>query len=44
MWKAEIRITLKEGVVDPQGKAVEKTLGELATLKWNRFKSANTWN
>ncbi|HOB22694.1 MAG: phosphoribosylformylglycinamidine synthase subunit PurS [Firmicutes bacterium] len=29
MWKAEIRITLKEGVVDPQGKAVEKTLGEL---------------
>lgn len=30
MYKAEIRITLKEGVLDPQGSAVEKALHSMS--------------
>lgn len=29
MWKAEIKVLLKQSVLDPQGQAVEKALGSL---------------
>ncbi|HHT28691.1 MAG TPA: phosphoribosylformylglycinamidine synthase subunit PurS [Firmicutes bacterium] len=29
MWKAEIHVTLKDAVLDPQGKAVRSVLGSL---------------
>lgn len=29
MWKAEIRVKLKKGVLDPQGNAVRRSLGAL---------------
>jgi phosphoribosylformylglycinamidine synthase len=32
MWKAEIKVLLKQSVLDPQGQAVEKALGSLGYL------------
>lgn len=29
LWQAEIRVTLKEGVLDPQGNAVRRALASL---------------
>lgn len=36
--KATVKITLKYGVLDPQGKAIEKSLGQLGFLGVNEVR------
>ena len=41
MIKARVTVTLKNGVLDPQGKAIEGALGSLGFL--DKFLRSNGW-